>query len=1140
MTSRLMSFKSTFFVGRFRYKFLCGQFLWAFLISLVFISSSAHAACSSWRSPQKAWFNEYFFGSGGSAPPNFLEVYSTSNAFPASWQNWSIDVYTGINTKTTYPLNTSTATACTVSNKTWLTSNVPGGLRQQNALVLLKDEDGAYVDAFVFDNSSPPEPWPGSAASSWFPGLANSTTGCPALATSLTSQAGASASTPKQFNMLVLNNYGNKDMARDPDGGSKWDLTSNTGSGTTYTQCVSNNANFTKTVDNATPTPGSTVTFTLNFANTGDSTMSGVKITDFLPPVLTYISSTPSNALDPPITTGTYTATDPNTGASSTATTITWSPATVTAGTVSKLNIKMQVPADATVGHTYVNTAQTTAGLTNNQTDFANVTIGSPNTPSFAISVSPATSTTCTPALLGPKVTITAMSAANGTGTPLTSYNGTVTLTASTPNPRWYNTAGVRLSGNTVTLTNGSVTLYLGDTVEETFTVSAVDAVYASPNVMQGSSGNITFTDNSTGVTLTDVDMLTPAYGAVAGRPHTVRATVSTCGSTATTTGQYSGTIYYVPGLNHPAGATGPTINTSSASCPGSVVPPLTTGGTPITLNFSAGQATFYLCSTDVGQYALRLSLNGMPSGTSTVTGISSNFTVRPFVITATGFASGSITNSAGASAFAKAGAPFSGTLSAWRWVASADTQNTDGTSAQRGDGIPDTGITTATIATANPGLTARFNGTTNNAGVVSLAPVLAPPANAPTDTTTYTLGTLSPTTVTLASGAAALTNAISYSEVGNFKIGGSGGSAYAVTNYLGAAELNVPILSDVVGRITPDHFTVAAPSIIRRPICLPDLPDSTFTYMDETFRLGFTLTARNTSGDVTQNYRNSYAFLNLFDPNDAKWSSMSVADRNARFATQWASTSAGTDGSFGLAAVQNSTDYSTRMRAVSAAAGGWVNGATTISGDVRFERVAVQDGPFATLALGIVPRDTDGITVKASDLNLNANRVALANNNLRFGRLALFSASAQGQTNVTLPVQAQYWSGKSWILNNADSCTRIAAGALRAANYRDAKSNTMSAWPVTLGGDVQITNGLGAITLTKPGTGYTGTVDICADLGADPSDGVACAATAGNHDYLKGKWAPGATFQNDPAASATFGIYTPETRRAVHIRELF
>ncbi|RJF98846.1 DUF11 domain-containing protein [Noviherbaspirillum saxi] len=1132
-----MNLNWTLFVRRFLYGVLRVWILLVLLISVV-ISSSAHAACSSWRSPQKAWFNEYFFGSGGSAPPNFLEVYSTSNAFPASWQNWSIDVYTGANTKTTYPLTSSTSTACTVSNKTWLTTNVPGGLRQQNALVLLKDEAGAYVDAFVFDNSSPPDPWPGAAASSWFPGLANASTGCPALATSLTSQAGTSGSTPKQFNMLVLKNYGNKDMARDPDGGSTWDLTSNTGSGTTYTQCVSNNANFTKTVDNATPTPGTTVTFTLNLANTSSTSMAGVQITDFLPPILTYISSTSSNASDPPVTTGTYTATDPNTGLTSSVTSVNWSPATVAAGTISKLNIKMQVPADAPEGHTYVNTAQTTAGLTDSQTDFANVTIGSPNTPSFAISVSPATSTTCTPALLGPQVTITAMSAANGTGTPLTNYNGTVTLTASTPSPRWYNSAGVRLSGNTVTLTNGSITLYLADTVAETFTVSAVDAVYASPNVMQGSSGNITFTAGSTGLTLTDVDILTPNYGAVAGRPHAVRANVSTCGSTATTTGQYSGTIYYIPGLNHPAGATGPTINTSSASCPGSVVAPLTTGGTPITLNFSAGRATFYLCSTDVGQYALRLSVSGIPSGTNTVTGTSSNFTVRPFVITASGFMAGSTANPAGTAALAKAGASFSGTLSAWRWVASADTE-TDGSGAQRGNGIPDANATASTITTANPGLTARFNGTTNNAGVVSLASVLAPPVNAPTDTTAYTLGTLSPTTATLATGTATLTNAISYSEVGNFKIGGTeGGGTYAVTNYLGAAGLNVPILSDVVGRITPDHFTVTAPNIIRRPGCSPD---STFTYMDEIFSLGFTLAARNASGVAMQNYRNSYAFLNLFDPNDTKWASMSVADRNARFAAQWASTSTGADGSFGLGAYQDPSDLSSRIAVTAAAGSGWVNGANTINANARFARTAAaQDGPFATLTMGIVPRDTDGITVKPADLNLNGNRVSLGTNNLRFGRLVLFSASAQGQANINMPVQAQYWSGKSWILNKDDNCTLIAAGALRAANYRDGRGNAMAAWPVTLGGAVQITGGLGQLSLTKPGTVRAGTVDVCVDLGNDPAPGVACAATPGNQGYLKGRWAPGTTFQNDPAASASFGVYTPETQRAVHIRELY
>lgn len=1094
--------------------------LWAILVTML-TSAAAHAACSTtWRSPQKVWLNEYFFGSGANAPPNFLEIYSTSNGFPASWQNWSIDVYTSLNTKITYPFTINTATACTVANKTWLTTTVPSGLRQQNALVLLRDNTGAYVDAFVFDNTTPPAPWPGAAAASWFPTLADSTDGCPALASALTSQAATAGTDPTQYNMLTLGNYGNKDMARDPDGGPQWDLTSNTGAGTTYTQCVSNNANLTKTVDNATPPPGSTVTYTLSLTNSGSSSMSGVQVTDYLPPTLSYISATASNPADPPVTTGTYATTDPNTGLSANATTVLWSPASIAAGTTSRLNIKMQVAPNAVVGYNYVNTAQTT-GLSANQTDYANITIGSPNTPSFAISVNPASSTTCTPALLGPQVTITAMSAANGGGSVLTAYNGTATLTASSPNPKWYNAAGTLLSGNTVTFVNGTATLYLTDAVAETFTVSAIDSVYAAPEVMQGSSGNITFTGSSTGMALTDVDMLSPTYGAVAGRPHAVRATISSCGTTSSTTGAYNGTIYYIPGLNHPAGSPAPTVNTSAASCPGAVTLPQTSGGAPVTLNFSAGLATFYLCTTDVGQYALSLTLNAFPTNNSSTTGSSPNFTIRPFVITATGFMKGATVNPAGTGAFAAAGSAFTGTLRAWRWLASADTE-TDSFGVARGNGIPDASVTAAAIVAGSPGLTPSFSGTTNNAGVIRLAPVLAPPVVTPPDPTTYVAGTLIPSTetpVTLTSGTTTLNDGFSYSEVGNFRIGGIGGGTFTAQHYLGANGVNVPILSDVIGRMIPDHFTVSSPTVTHRPSCTPDTP---FTYMGEPFTMGFTLTARNAASAVTQNYRNSYAFIT---PATAQWTSMSTVP----------------NGSFGLGAFNTGTDLSARLTWNSATSSGWSNGSNAIVANLQFERnPANVDAPFESLALGMVPHDADGVTVKAADLTLNSNRVTIGSSKMRFGRLKLFSQTVAGPSTLNMPVQAQFWSGNSWILNSDDSCTLIPSSAVQAFNYRNNTSAAMAAWPASIGGNVQLSGGNSVIAVNKPPSIRAGTVDICMDLSTDTAGGIICAATPAAMPYLQGRWAPGATFANDPTARATFGVYTPETRRVVHVRELF
>lgn len=1092
--------------------------LWLILAALCLLSSTSYAACSAWRSPQRVWLNEYYFGTGGKFP-QFLEAYSTNIAFPAVWQNWSIDVYSGPGNKRTYALDNTTAFACTVGNKTWLTTNVPKDLESNQALVLLKDNEGKYVDAFVFDNKAPPLPWKG-ATDNWFSGLYDSVNGCPDLAAALTDQAGKSGSIAKQYNMLVLNNFGNKDMARDPDGGPRWDLTTNTGSGTTYTRCVSNNANFTKTVvDNSTPPPGSTVTFTLNLTNTGNTPLSGVTIVDRLPSGLQFISAIPSNLSDPPVT---QTTVDGGLN-------ITWSPAPVAPGTTSRLYLKVQVPPDAVENTTYVNTAQTTAGLgSENQTDFASITIGSPNTPSFVISASPASSTTCTPANLGPAVTITAMSAANGAGTPLTTYNGIATLTASSLNPTWWYKDALgnmqRLPGNTVQLTNGTATLYLTDDTEETFTVTATDASDIN-RVIYGTSGNITFGGDGLGLTLTDADTLNPGYGVVAGRPHAVKATISSCGTKASLTGTYSGTVSYdVSRSKYQTIDPGHTINPVAASCPGSV----TLNNPAISLTFTSGEAIFYLCAKDVAQYALKLTLNNVPSGnkTTTVSGISSNFTSRPFVITATGFKNGGTTNPLGASAFAAAGSPFSGTLQAWPWLASMDKES------PRGNGLPDSGVTASMIVGAQSASfspMSRFSGAVDNVGVVSLAPTNVVPVGG-------TLGTLSPTTATLVSGTITR-NDFSYSEVGTINMGGAAGAGaytFAVTNYLGAAGVNVPILSDAVGRFTPHHFSVSAPSMVRRQGCTPD---SIFTYMDEPFSIGFTLTAQNANNETTRNYAASLAFL---DPATDSWTAFN------------------TKGSFGLGAINGTTPLSSRLAFDRATSSGWAGGVNTISADIRFRRATgsggttiIPDGPYSTLKIGIAPQDKDG--VKTSGLSLDADgdgsneRVLLGTTDVRFGRLKLSNAFGAEKAALNIPVQAQYWSGKSWVLNGDDSCTRLAGGAVKASGYVDSKGAPTMAWSVSAGdlknasGTPGLASGQGFFTLTKmPATG-SGSVNICVDLGGDPSGGVICSTPSpADKTYLQGKWPPGTNYDNDPSARATFGIYSPENRRTVHIRELF
>jgi uncharacterized repeat protein (TIGR01451 family) len=1068
----------------------------ALLCAISPASYAADANCSDYSS--NVWFNEYFFGSGGGAPPNFLEIYSTRVDFPARWADWTIDVYESKNVATPYTFTTSSATACTVANKTWLTRIVPGGLRQQNGLVVLKDDLGKYVDAFVFDNTSPPAPWPGDASSSWFPGL-DTATGCPALAAALKAQAGSSSTTPKQRNMLVLGNYGNKDMARSPDGGDVWDLTSNTGAGTTFTQCVSNNANFTKTVDNTMPTPGTTVTFTLNLGNTDSgSSLSGVSIVDNLPSGLTFISATASNPSDTVITTNAASGT------------ITWNPVAVAPNTSSKLFIKMQVPANATAGTTYTNKAQTTT-MTANQSDAVTITVQSADTPSFAFSVSPASSTTCTPAQFGPQVTITAMSKAGGGGSVLSGYNGTAILTATSANSKWYISSSTPLTGNTVSFTNGVATLYLTDTAAESFTVSAFDFNTYS-TVMTGTSGTITFTDNTTALTVTNQDGISPGYGAVAGRPHLLKATMTNCGVTSNISGTYAASMYFVPALYHPVGADAPKVSTAS-DCSNPVTLTQSTSGVPVNLTFTSGSAFFYLCTTDVGQFAVNVMANNR-------TGISPNFTVRPFVITATGFSADSATsvtaantaNPKGDSAFTTAGSGFTGTFRAWRWYAGADLNN---------NGIPDDNVQANNIVSAGPGTTARFSGTTNDAGVIAIAPKMVVP-----DSNSGTQGTLSPAVATLNSGAAS--SSLTYTEVGTIQIrGGDSTNTYAVTNYLGATRVNTPILSDLVGRFTPNHFVVS--DIKRTPRSdLSACPNiSTFTYLGEPFKLDFKLTAKNIAGTTTKNYEG--ATLALLNPSAATSTLLAV-------------------NSMGFGSISGTTLFTDpdhpRMTIGSLTSTNWNDGENTYKAELTIGRIGQPDGPF-NVNIGIAPRDTDGVTISPANRDLDANndgtkeRVLIDTHTFRFGRLKLFNTFGPSQASLSMQVQAQYWTGNSWLMNADDKCTRIGATAIQPSNYLDHTGKATTAWTVAPS-ELSINEGHGSITLTKSADAGAGTVNICVDLGADPDRGTICAATPSNAAYLKGRWPSGTAYDNDPSARASFGIYSsPEARKTVHVREL-
>ncbi|MDP2794359.1 MAG: hypothetical protein Q8O25_09825 [Sulfurisoma sp.] len=176
-------------------------------------------------------------------------------------------------------------------------------------------------------------------------------------------------------------------------------------------------------------------------------------------------------------------------------------------------------------------------------------------------------------------------------------------------------------------------------------------------------------------------------------------------------------------------------------------------------------------------------------------------------------------------------------------------------------------------------------------------------------------------------------------------------------------------------------------------------------------------------------------------------------------------------------------------------------------------------------------------LAMRATDTDtVSSNGHAEGSTGMRSGRLRVSNAFGSEKSNLSLAVQAQYWSGQSWVINSADSCTSVPLGAIVLSG---APAGTIVSSPVT------IASGNGTLTLSKPNPAVTANVDVAFNLGATGASLASCViasgGTAANLPWLRSQNGSCAiTYDRDPSARATFGIYSPETRKSIHIRELY
>lgn len=156
----------------------------------------------------------------------------------------------------------------------------------------------------------------------------------------------------------------------------------------------------------------------------------------------------------------------------------------------------------------------------------------------------------------------------------------------------------------------------------------------------------------------------------------------------------------------------------------------------------------------------------------------------------------------------------------------------------------------------------------------------------------------------------------------------------------------------------------------------------------------------------------------------------------------------------------------------------------------------------------------------------------------IRTGRVRIGSRFGRtGSSPVEMPVTVEYWSGKSWVLNNQDSFTVIPAGAF-------AQSTSTGNTLLTLTKGVEIKEGAGVLPMKS---NQAGSIEVAINLGVTAQD-ASCLAAKPTSKGAELAWMRTSVIctgqstakPTDPAASATFGIFPTENRRLIHVREVF
>ncbi|MBL8337949.1 MAG: hypothetical protein JNM97_14360, partial [Rhodoferax sp.] len=161
-------------------------------------------------------------------------------------------------------------------------------------------------------------------------------------------------------------------------------------------------------------------------------------------------------------------------------------------------------------------------------------------------------------------------------------------------------------------------------------------------------------------------------------------------------------------------------------------------------------------------------------------------------------------------------------------------------------------------------------------------------------------------------------------------------------------------------------------------------------------------------------------------------------------------------------------------------------------------------------------------LALRATDGEASSAGIAEGSAAIRSGRLRIPNVYGSELLALPVPMEAQYWNGNAYVTNTLDSCTSVPASAIAMGNYQKALSACETRLSPT--GTISFAAGRPAgsgVSLSRPGLGNAGTVELTLNAGATASGSTCLAASPSAATAAGLPW-----FGTTAPARATFGIF--------------